>query len=619
MYLQYFGLREPPFSIAPNPRYLFMSERHREALAHLVYGLQGAGGFVVLTGEVGAGKTTLARRFLEEIPANCRVAYLINPNVTTAELLQSICDEFGIPVTSSSRRDDEAPSNKSRVDAINTFLLSEYAEGRSCVVIVDEAQNLSPEVMEQLRLLTNLETNERKLLQIILIGQPELRELLARHDLRQVDQRVVARYHLASLDVQDTEHYLSHRIGIAGGQVELFAPNAATAVYARTEGIPRRINVLADRALLGTYAQGLPQVTDAIVNKAAAEVFQLDVGTGNKPHKQPASIAHGLIKPALWIASLAAVGALTYALTNANSLNSAKSTHTEAASPAVQSAPASSSSLPASAAAQNSTNINTDTRNSSPIIANNNNSKQSNTNDSISISQSPDTPNLSKLLSAIAADPVQREAPARALLSLWRTALPTGLMREPLTQGLCDVAQAARLACYSSRASLQELRENNHPALITLAEDGVYALALIDKVNDKSANLVLGNSRLEMSLVELLPRWQGDFTLLWSPLSGGPNQTPVNNLSFGTQGPAVADMLTRMASIAPLSKELAALATAPAPRYDSRVQAAVRSFQQTQGLLTDGGAGPQTLVRINALASREQPRLSAVSSSSARP
>src|SRR6478735_2166993 len=213
MYAAYFGLKHEPFSIAPDPRYLFMSERHREALAHLVYGVGGGGGFVLLSGEIGTGKTTVCRLFLEQIPANCNVAYIFNPKLTATELLQSICDEFHIPVA---RKELSLPTVKDYLDPLNEFLLEAHAAGRNSLLIIDEAQNLSAEVLEQLRLLTNLETSERKLLQIVLIGQPELRSMLAKPELEQLAQRVIARFHLDALSPAETQEYIAHRLEIAG-------------------------------------------------------------------------------------------------------------------------------------------------------------------------------------------------------------------------------------------------------------------------------------------------------------------------------------------------------------------------------------------------------------------
>lgn len=268
MYVRHFGLESEPFSIAPDPRYLFMSERHREALAHLLYGLRGGGGFVVLTGEIGAGKTTVCRCFLEQVPKRCNVAYVFNPKQSAAELLRSVCDEFRIPLP-----DVPPPTPKDLIDALNEFLLRTHAVGQNNVLIIDEAQSLSPDALEQLRLLTNLETTERKLLQIILIGQPELRELLARPELEQLDQRVIARYHLRALSEEETGQYIAHRLTVSGlTGVFPFDVAALRRIHAESRGVPRRINLLCDRAMLGGYASGKALVDERIVEQAAVEV-----------------------------------------------------------------------------------------------------------------------------------------------------------------------------------------------------------------------------------------------------------------------------------------------------------------------------------------------------------
>ncbi|MGO4469969.1 ExeA family protein, partial [Pseudoduganella sp. RAF53_2] len=268
MYTQFFHLKQSPFSIAPDPRYLFMSERHREALAHLLYGVGSGGGFVLLTGEIGAGKTTVCRCFMEQIPANCRLAYIFNPKLTVEELLQSVCDEFRIEMSGA------AHSVKGYVDAINAYLLSSHAQGLNNVLVIDEAQNLSAEVLEQLRLLTNLETSERKLLQIILIGQPELRGMLARPELEQLAQRVIARYHLGSLSEAEVGAYVEHRLTVAGASsIAPFPRPLMAQLHQLTKGVPRRINLLCDRALLGAYVENQHQVSRKILRRAAEEVF----------------------------------------------------------------------------------------------------------------------------------------------------------------------------------------------------------------------------------------------------------------------------------------------------------------------------------------------------------
>ncbi len=276
MYAKHFGLTQDPFSIAPDPRYLFMSERHREALAHLLFGLgatqdgkaTAGGGFVLLSGEIGTGKTTVCRCLMEQVPAHCHVAYIFNPKLTAMELLRTVCDEFHVQVPPG------ANTAKDYIDALNAFLLATHAEGKNCVLIIDEAQNLAIDVLEQLRLLTNLETNTRKLLQIVLIGQPELRTLLAQPALEQLAQRVLARFHLDALSEAETRLYVAHRLSVAGlSGSSPFQTAALHRIYQLAGGIPRRINLLCGRAMLGAYSQGLTQISRAVVDKAAREVF----------------------------------------------------------------------------------------------------------------------------------------------------------------------------------------------------------------------------------------------------------------------------------------------------------------------------------------------------------
>lgn len=267
MYKKYFGFKKPPFSIAPDPRYLYMSEQHREALAHLLFGIKSDCGFALLTGEVGTGKTTICRRLLEQLPKSCTVAFIINPKLSAEELLAAICDEFGIEYPK--RR----TGTKVLVDLLNAYLLETHANRRRALLIIDEAQNLSDEVLEQIRLLTNLETNERKLLQIILLGQPELRAKLAQPELRQLSQRILARYHLGPLSKGEVSQYVNHRLLVAGARYELFSTSSLRRLYVLSGGIPRIINAICDRALLGTCVQRKFNVDRATLVKAAREVL----------------------------------------------------------------------------------------------------------------------------------------------------------------------------------------------------------------------------------------------------------------------------------------------------------------------------------------------------------
>ena len=266
MYTSFFGLNEKPFTITPDPRYLFMSERHGEGLAHLVYGVTESGGFIQLTGEVGTGKTTLVRTLLGQIPSEVDIALILNPQLTAVEFLMAICEELDIELPK------QRYSAKALVDALNGHLLSAHARGRRTILLIDEAQNLSEGVLEQLRLLTNLETAKQKLLQIILIAQPELREKLAQENLRQLAQRVTGRYHLEPLSADETFRYIDHRLRVAGALSEIFEPAAKREVHRLSGGVPRIINVICDRALLGAYSKESRTVDKRTVRRAASEV-----------------------------------------------------------------------------------------------------------------------------------------------------------------------------------------------------------------------------------------------------------------------------------------------------------------------------------------------------------
>lgn len=276
MYESFFGLTENPFSIAPNPHFLYMSERHREALAHLKFGLRDTGGFVLLTGEVGTGKTTVSRRLLKELPELTDLAFVLNPMLTESELLATLCDEFKIPYP-------EQPSLKQLTDVIQAFLLQNHQQGRQTVLLVDEAQHLKVSVLEQLRLLTNLETDTQKLLKIILIGQPELNQLLRRQELRQLSQRITARYHLLPLSRKDCAQYVLHRLRIAGRERPLFTRAAVSRLHKHSGGIPRLMNLLCDRAMMGAYGAQQDKVDARMMDEAAREI----IGQELRPAKSP--------------------------------------------------------------------------------------------------------------------------------------------------------------------------------------------------------------------------------------------------------------------------------------------------------------------------------------------
>jgi general secretion pathway protein A len=456
MYTNYFNLKQQPFSIAPDPRYLFMSERHREALAHLLYGIGSGGGFVLLTGEIGAGKTTVCRCFIEQIPDNCRLAYIFNPKLTVEELLLTICDEFRIALPPAlSGALGRSGNIKGYVDAINAHLLDSHAQGNNNVLVIDEAQNLSPQVLEQLRLLTNLETSERKLLQIILIGQPELRAMLARPELEQLAQRVIARYHLGPLSASETGAYIAHRLTVAGAHPGNPIPSSlAPLIHRLTNGVPRRINLLCDRALLGAYVENSSEVTPKILRRAAQEVFAAE----------PPASGGRAAAPLRW--PLVAGGVLAGAAISA----AAWQVLPHAPAPAV---PA--KALAATAAA--------------PRAA----------------------PGAVRPAAQPASKPLLLATQAEALRelgALWGQQLPTD---EP-----CQGAPKLNLRCYQGRGGLYELRLLDRPAIVALHDGQKLGYAVLSGMDADSATLSANGQRQKVSLGALATRFDGEFTTLWT-------------------------------------------------------------------------------------------------------
>lgn len=561
MYATYFGLEREPFSIAPDPRTLFMSERHREALAHLLYGLDAGGGFVLLTGEIGTGKTTICRCFLEQIPANCNVAYIFNPKLTVLELLQTIGDEFHIapPATAPSA------SVKDHADRLNAFLLHSHALGQRNVLIIDEAQNLSVDVLEQLRLLTNLETSERKLLQIILIGQPELRAMLATPQMEQLAQRVIARFHLQALGTHETTHYIAHRLQVAGLKGPLpFERPALQRIAQRTGGVPRRINLLCDRALLGAYASGAASVSPAIVRQAALEVFGAAPRTGGRMRWVPAVAAASL-----------ATGLLAGLVVAKSGWQFGSMTAPGAPSGAAPAAPAAVGATSAGAAGSPQR---PDTRAANAPPA-------------------PAAPGLAapldsaQLKAALAQLPRQEADGWRALASLWGTAAP---LAEP-----CAALLRENLHCFKKTGSLALVKLLDRPGLLTLySENARPTYAVLLALGQDAATLDLGSGPARISLDALAEVWRGEFATLWRAPEGYRRK-----LLAGDSGPAVTQLAQQLA------RHHGAPPPAGAPQLDAALKASLQAFQLEQELQPDGRAGPMTFMRLNRATGVSEPAL----------
>ncbi len=563
MYAEYFGLKQAPFSIAPDPRYLFMSERHREALAHLLYGLGGGGGFVLLTGEIGAGKTTVCRCFLEQIPNRCNVAYIFNPKLTVIELVRSVCDEFRIPYP---QREPGTATVTDYLDPLNAFLLRTHAIEQNNVLIIDEAQNLSADVLEQLRLMTNLETSERKLLQIVLIGQPELRDMLAQSGLQQLAQRVIARFHLEALSEAETAQYIRHRLAVAGlnGPIP-FAADTLRRIHRICRGVPRRINLLCDRALLGAYASHKVIVDRQVIDKAAGEVFDgVGVaGVSATPARQGA----------LWLALVAglALGAAGWWAGRSFEKPSAAVASARASAPAASTPAASASvvSLAEGAAAS--------VAEPSAIAA---------------ADAAPAVPFDARL--AFERWPRQENDAWAALAESWKVQLSAS-DRDP-----CRSMQAQQLACARMTTTLSVIRQLDRPGIVTLREgSGQPAYALLTALAADSATVQVGTQPMRMSLGMLAAMWGGEFATLWrAPLA---YRAPLGD---GDTGPVVDALAT----------QLSAWSGEPLPAsgraIDAALKARVATFQRAQGLKPDGIAGPTTFMQLNRVSGVDEPRLS---------
>jgi general secretion pathway protein A len=578
MYTQFFQLKQSPFSIAPDPRYLYMSERHREALAHLLYGVGSGGGFVLLTGEIGAGKTTVCRCFMEQIPADCELGYIFNPRLSVEELLQSVCEEFRIAMPEAAHGPH---SVKGYIDAINRHLLASHAAGRNNVLVIDEAQNLSPAVLEQLRLLTNLETSERKLLQIILIGQPELRAMLARPELEQLAQRVIARYHLGSLSVEETGSYIGHRLAVAGAHSAPFPRQLMAVIQGMTGGVPRRINLLCDRALLGAYVENTATVTRAILRRAAAEVFA-DTATAPPParrrwHYAAAGVLAGavLTGAAAWqLLPAMKTSAVTAAPAMSAPGSDPKGGHRAAYAPGT--GPANGGTAAGGALATQGANPVHGAAMATPGTG------------AVGAAVAPGQPAVPPPGADPGASPA--DAALHQLAALWGQQVPEG--------DFCAGAARLNLRCLHGKGGLAELRGLDRPAVLRLTDGAAPRHVLLERLDGRQAVLHSGGKTETMAADALALRFDGVYTTLWRAPRAWRDEVVEGD---------------RGADVDWLARRLADLYGARKPRdnrpLDSATLQLLREFQQAQGLKVDGVAGPKTMIRLQQLAGVQEPRL----------
>ena len=599
MYKDYFGFREIPFSIAPDPRYLYMSEQHREALAHLLYGVRSEGGFVLLTGEVGTGKTTVCRCLMEQIPENVDVALIFNPKLTVEELLSTICDELGIRYPKGNK------SIKVFTDLINAHLLEAYAHGHSTLLIIDEAQNLSRGVLEQIRLLTNLETYQRKLLQIVLIGQPELLDTLAEPKLRQLSQRIIARYHLGPLSQDDLEAYVNHRLSIAGASAQLFPKSTISKLYRLTGGIPRLINTLCDRALLGTYAQGKQLVDTKTLEKAALEVS----GDAFSKHNTPLSRYQWVLAGVAVLVVAASLLVGQYYRTRKPASESILLGERERKEiPSVQRRPIPNLVKPAA-----SELIAEILKQDPPPSQENESSKPDPTPTVAAVRE------LAPLQQTQSVAPKQQEAKEeqvppgsltwlekqpdsknpvlafQTLFMIWGTDLKA---EDPETA--CKQAGTRKLQCLKSSGNMEELRALNSPAILKLYDNqGAPFYGTLTQLKDQGASLVMGNEIISATLDELASKWKGEYTLLWRI---PPDYHP--RVKMGDNNPFVKWLAAKLARV-----DGRKLAPKPDTVFDESLVQEVKQFQLSKGLKPDGKVGPKTLICLINETSGNVPRL----------
>jgi general secretion pathway protein A len=573
MYLAFFGLNEKPFSITPDPRYLYLSERHAEAMAHLLYGVNEAGGFVQLTGEVGTGKTTIVRSLLAQAPKNAEIALILNPRMTAPEFLLTICEELGIGVP-----DSATGSLKDLVDILSVYLLRAHAAGRRVVLVVDEAQNLAPEVLEQVRLLTNLETNTQKLLQIILIGQPELRELLARNELRQLAQRITGRYHLNPLSMEETTAYVRHRLRVAGATADIFNRFALEEIYRLSGGVPRVINVICDRALLGGYSLDRHRVTGPLVRNAASEVFGKRFTPPWLPWAGTAAVAAILAVGsfALWRLRPWASGvpsSRTPAVSSIPASARARMSGPEGLTPGTASGTA-----PPTATATAGAGI---AKSASPTSV-----------------AAPVSESLAAVLAKYPND-TTTDAAFTTLFKLW------GIRYTMDGTDPCTQATQHGLACLTERGSLGQLRLYNRPAILILTDTtGGSHEVVLTRLDGEQASIDLGKATHLVGDGDLSSYWMGDYVMLWRPQAD-----PVQTLAAGMRGASVRWLRSSLEKVEGISDDEAGPG---ASVYDASLTNLVRQFQRNHRLTVDGVAGVRTQVALaGALASPGSPLLTA--------
>ena len=564
IYLQYFALKREPFSIVPDPGFLYPSIYHRQAVAHLKYGLDREGGFILLTGEVGTGKTTLTRTMIKRIPPHVRVAYILNSKLNATDVLASICDELDIQLPV----DVELSFTKKCIDALNQDLLAAHAEGKKTLIVIEEAQNLTPEVLETLRLLSNLETSTQKLLHILLVGQPELLEILAQKELRQLNQRVISRFHLSPLDKEDLSNYINHRLHKAGAKRAIFEPASFAALFRLTGGVPRLINLVCHQALIAAYASGKKSVSAKLVRQAAAEILSEQKTAANKKTwlTIPAVLIFGAVVvattlkfkdifPALMVTSEAPVAPFEPVKVDAVAL---------AAEPLKTAK---------EEAAETSLLIQPITDEAAAVV--------------------------------VEVPPAPTANPFTSLLGAWGIDSVDVYSEEELS----SIADQQQLRMEKiSAVNLSFIEKINRPGIVwVLGEKGYLKTYLLSALDAATVTLQNSQGEADMDRERFAENWNGVYLYLWKPPLGySAPLTVTGNSGNGLQvNPQVIGWLQQQLQVIdPASERVIS-----GGRYTSAVAQQVLVFQRQQGLVADGILGRETLIRLNQLGGEVIPQL----------
>lgn len=571
MYKDFFGLSELPFTIVPSSRYIFLSARHREAMNHLQAGLGGGGGFALLTGEVGTGKTTVSKALLSVLESNVKTGLLLNPTYTSTDLLEAICDEFSIGY-------QESANLKQLTQAIYQYLLDNHGKGIKTLLLIDEAQHLSADVLEQLRLLTNLETESQKLLRVLLIGQPELQYKLQTEELRQLAQRITGRYHLLPLSTEEVSQYIQFRLQVAGGQYDVFTGKAVKLIAKQTQGVPRLINLVCDKCMLYAYYSGEAHISLSIAEKACEDVmsFQRPIGRSNPALNGRTESANQSQPWLAYIASLS-VGCLLAAAAwfwlpswMANQkLESAKLEQLAApVSPQVDQA----DNLAQPLDDQGSNDLSSQNNNSQSDIAQNNN---------------PQNDNVTELVDPLIRQSYNPIAAMKTLMALWGYKVAND-------EANCQQAERANLYCYQDSGTLNDLAVINRPAMLTLQDQYHSYFAILYKLSDDKAQLLLADKRIEVPTEWLKQHWSGEYQLLWH------SELADQTLKLNSQGPEVAKLNNLLSQVLgePLKERR---------QFDQSVKNKVEAFQMWQGINVDGIAGKRTLMLLDSYVNNKAP------------